>query len=305
MGQGYKGWAGGDQVDWDKVDSGSPTPLERGIYSCQVMAVTPQDTKDGKPSLALELEIQSKYGSDDDIPKRKLFDTFTMTTEGLFKTKQFCEATDIEPPASTTYGDVCDFTEDMLDQEVYVLVGVRTFEGRPRNRVEFYIHDSDVKEVLEKESAAGGRSSRPSRGRERTRAADAKSEGKSEGKSERRRSRDDEDDDRSSRRRSRGEGEERRSRGRDRDDDDRGSDDDRDRDDDRGRDRDDEDRGSRRRGRDREETRESRSKDDDRDSDKSSNGASTRGTEDIEDEGGEEPRRARRRRRGRAAAEQE
>lgn len=280
MGQGYKGWAGGDKVDWDGVDSGSPTPLERGIYNCVVIAANPGETKEGKPSLSIELEIESRYGSNDEIPKRKLFDTFTMVKDGLFKTKQFCEATDVDPPETTTYGDVSDFAEDMMGQEVYVLVGIRTFEGKPRNRVEFYVHDDDVKDVMEKEANAGdGRGRARSGGRERTRSADRAPKDADEaprGRREGRRARDEED-----------EGGDRRESRRAR----RGGD---------------EDEGPAR------EERRSR-----RDS-APTNGASTRtaasedtqesasGTENVDDEGGEqEPRRARRRRRGRAAAEQE
>lgn len=163
---GYKGWAGGEKVDWDKVDSGSPTPLERGIYNAVVTKVEAQTTKNNKPSLAVELEVDGKYKSDEEV-KRKLFDTFTMTSEGLFKAKQFCEATDIDPPESTTFGDVEEFAGEMLNAEVYVLVGTRTFEGKLRNRIEFYISDSTVEEVYARESGDSPRAAAGVKGRRR------------------------------------------------------------------------------------------------------------------------------------------
>jgi hypothetical protein len=164
---GYKGWAGGHEVDWKKIDSGSPTPLERGIYNAVVIKAEPQETKNGKPALSIELQVESKYKDDSGEVRRKLFDTFTMTAEGLFKTKQFCDATGIEPPATTSYGDVCEFAEDMINAEVYVLVGTRTWEGKARNRVEFFIADEEVEDVYARESSdpSGGGKARRGRGR--------------------------------------------------------------------------------------------------------------------------------------------
>lgn len=201
---GYKGWSGGDDVDWDEVDSGSPTPLDRGIYGAVVTKAECKETKNGKPCIELNLDVTDKYDSDDDVSSRKLFDTFTMTKDALFKTKQFCEAADMEPPASTRYGDVSEFAEELIDTEVWVLLGQRTFEGKSRNRIEFYIHDDDVEEVHERESgdpSGGGRKGRgrtrkakgdddsdkadkPKGGRRRKKKASSKSNGKAETKSD-------------------------------------------------------------------------------------------------------------------------
>lgn len=166
---GYKGWSGGHDVNWDDVESGSPTPLERGVYSARVEKAECKETKDGQPTIEVVLEVNEKYDSDDDV-KRSVYDNFTMTEKALFKTKQFCEASDIEPPASTRYEDVSEFAEEIVDTEVWVLLGERTYEGRTRNRIEFYIHDDDVEEVHDRESgdpSGGGR-----RGRKRSKKKD-------------------------------------------------------------------------------------------------------------------------------------
>lgn len=151
-----KGWTNHDQIDWDKVDTSAPVPLEPGIYWGTVSEAEPRQTQGQppKPSIRVVLEVTERYPageSDEEARPRKIFDNFTMTQEGAFKAKNFAEATGIDLPASNAFDDIEEFAGEMVGVEVWVQIGKRRYEGRDRNQVQFYLDDDE--ETLETANA--------------------------------------------------------------------------------------------------------------------------------------------------------
>lgn len=268
---GYKGYEGGKEVDWSQVRTDAPVPLEPGIYLATVTQAEIDKSQKGDPMIKVQLEVEEMFDGDADVEGRALYDNMTLKDKALFKIKQFHEASNIELPPTTRFEDVEVFAEDMVGIKVYCEVSVRTWDGKPRNQLDFYIHPDNIDEYVESKK---GSAPKGSGGRKR------EIEGRGERGGGRRRDKDDSDkEDRRSRR-------SRRSR-------DDGDDGDGDGGDDKKADK--EDKGSSRR----------------RSRTQASNGRSSRDVEDIDDKDddddkapdSEQPRRARRRQRPQAEQE--
>lgn len=189
---GYRGYTGEITPNWEDVDAGAPTPLERGIYSGVIVAVTFQDTKKGDPSMKVQLEVTEKYKSSEEV-KRKVYDTLTINETSLFKIKQVANAAEIDLPKTTSFGNMEKFADAMVDSEVWVLLDVRHFEGKQFNNVRFYVPDEDLEETYKRvfedqdsdPSGGGAREGRRGGGKSRADRAAERSQGeKSEEKDE-------------------------------------------------------------------------------------------------------------------------
>lgn len=182
-----KGWTDHDEIDWGKVDTSAPVPLEPGIYAGTVSEAEPRltqgrDGKGQKPSIRVVLEVTERWGADEDeeARPRKVFDNFTMTQEGAFKAKNFSEATGVELPASNAFDEIEEFAGELVGTEVWVQIGKRRYEGRDRNEVQYYIEDDE--ETLDNANAQFDSSNDSGR----RRPAKAGSRKKKKGKSSRR-----------------------------------------------------------------------------------------------------------------------
>lgn len=115
MGGYAKGWTDVVQIDWDKVDSGAPTPLEPGVYGGFIIKADPKKTKTGKPSIGIEIEIDTASDGEKLERKGKVFDTMTLTEDGAFKLKQLCEAVDLMDylEGKMTYDDIVELVKEL------------------------------------------------------------------------------------------------------------------------------------------------------------------------------------------------
>lgn len=144
---GYAGWSHSGKIDWDKVSTDAPKPLEPGVYLLEVAKAEPKETSQGHPSVAMAYQATKTWGGDS--VKRKVFDNFVLTQDGAFKIKQFAEAVDADPPESVEYGTVSDWAEEVVGTEVWAYLVQQTYQGKTNNRVDRYLHTDDVEEFLE------------------------------------------------------------------------------------------------------------------------------------------------------------
>ena len=156
----YKGW-NKNEIDWDSVDTSGGIPVERGIYLARCTSAKPQLTKDKKPSIQSVWTLTQTY--DGEEISRTVYDTLTLTEEARFKVKQCFEACEIDPPADESEDAAKSFCDDLVGAEVWLLIGIRTWQGKDRNQIDRYLSEDEAKEA----AGSGGGSKKKSKKKSR------------------------------------------------------------------------------------------------------------------------------------------
>jgi hypothetical protein len=108
------GWTSADAVDWNEVSTEPPPPLNPALYKGLIVKAEPSPTKENKPAIAIELQIDKEYGGPDVSPVRKMFDNLTLTKEAAFKVKQLAAAANVAPPANFGIDAVRAFCDSLV-----------------------------------------------------------------------------------------------------------------------------------------------------------------------------------------------
>ena len=156
----YKGW-NKSEIDWESVDTSGGIPVERGIYLARCTSAKPQLTKDKKPSVSSVWTMVQTY--DGEEINRTVYDTLTLTEEARFKVKQCFEACEIDAPEDESEEAAKAFCDDLVGAEVWLLIGVRTWQGKDRNQIDRYLTEDEAKEVAEGSSGGKKKSKKKSK----------------------------------------------------------------------------------------------------------------------------------------------
>jgi len=147
-------WATSEDLDWDAIPDGPPPPLEDGIYRAVIGQADPQPTaKERKPAISVQLIVKQRHGSDEEL-NRRVFDTVVLTKEAAFRAKQLAKATQAELPRNTGYEAVSEFASSLVGSEVWIRTRQQTYNGRVNPRVDLYISEDKLAEVLGNGSGA-------------------------------------------------------------------------------------------------------------------------------------------------------
>jgi hypothetical protein len=168
-----QGWTQSEDLDWQNTPDGPPPPLENGIYRAVIAKAEAEPTKDGKPAVSLQLTVTAKHGSDEKL-SRKMFDKLVLTKDAAFRAKQCGKACEVELPANSGYDAVSEFAAALVGCEVWIKTKQEPYAGKINARVELYVSEEKLQEVLSgasgSESASGEAAAAPA-GRRRRSAA--------------------------------------------------------------------------------------------------------------------------------------
>jgi uncharacterized protein DUF669 len=145
-----EGWTANEKFDWDNVSTDAPPPLEDGVYQAVIVKASAEKTKDGKPAVRLELQVNRAFGDAEGSIKRKMFDNLTVTLEGAFRIKNLCESFDpkVTPPPSQQLDDVKDFCSRLLEAPAIWLRSRRTtWNGKVNAKVDRYLTEAEAQKV--------------------------------------------------------------------------------------------------------------------------------------------------------------
>ena len=152
-----QGWTNDDRPDWETISGEPPPPVDPGVYLCEVAAAKAQTTKNGHPSVGLELTIKAAAnGSGIEGRSDKIkFETLALTKNALFRVKQFCDASGVAPPKSTAFGTIEEWSAGLPGTSV--LVKVKHREGKNGGTfadVERYLTKAKAAELQSGDAAA-------------------------------------------------------------------------------------------------------------------------------------------------------
>jgi hypothetical protein len=136
---GTTGWTSNNAIDLDNVSTEPPGPPEEGIYKVRVTKAEPEATKDGDPGVAYELHVEGAYSGDPSAIEGKSlnlrFNKLTFSQGALWKLKAVCHCFDVSPPKSTSFEDVSEFAEQLVDKEGWVKLKRRV---NPKDKTRFF-----------------------------------------------------------------------------------------------------------------------------------------------------------------------
>jgi hypothetical protein len=169
-----EGWTSNNAINLDDVSEDPPGPLANGLYRFTVAEADADSTKKGGAGVKVVLEVSGGF-SDESTDKcyLNLYDKITFSPKALFRLKQICRATGVEPPQTDTFGDVVEFAERLVGmtgivrtkREKYI---DRNGEERESARIDRYL--SEEQALVASNPAAKANDSAdeaPARGRRR------------------------------------------------------------------------------------------------------------------------------------------
>jgi hypothetical protein len=140
------GWTSADAVDWNEVSTEPPPPLNPALYKGLIVKAEPSPTKENKPAIAIELQIDKEYGGPDVSPVRKMFDNLTLTKEAAFKVKQLAAAANVAPPANFGIDAVRAFCDSLVDAGPVILRSkLSEWQGKKNHKVDRYLSEEQAK----------------------------------------------------------------------------------------------------------------------------------------------------------------
>lgn len=146
-----KGWTNNESFgDWSKVETTSAPPAP-GLYKARVVQAEPAQTKTGKPSIKLTLEL-FEDGTGEELPRpRKVFDQLMLIPQAAWKIKLVCDALNATPPENNGYEAAEDFSKELVaaKEGCFVKIKHEDYEDRNGNartsaRVDRYLTESEV-----------------------------------------------------------------------------------------------------------------------------------------------------------------
>jgi hypothetical protein len=144
----YEGWKKKREViDWDDIDASGREPVEPGLYKAQCISAKRKAVAQGKPGFELQWQLLANEDGEEIEGTRVIYDTLALTTGakgGAWKVKQVALAADVDPPEGDSEDDVQAFCDALLEQEVWIKIIVKPYQGRDYNRVGTYMSDEDV-----------------------------------------------------------------------------------------------------------------------------------------------------------------
>src|SRR5690606_33906411 len=99
------------------------------------------------PAISVQLIVKQRHGSDEEL-NRRVFDTVVLTKEAAFRAKQLAKATQAELPRNTGYEAVSEFASSLVGSEVWIRTRQQTYNGPVNPRVDLYISEDKLAEVL-------------------------------------------------------------------------------------------------------------------------------------------------------------
>ncbi len=147
-----KGWTGHDEeIDWDSAGNNA---LPDGVYTLKVAKAEARPTRDGKPSVSVELLIETNFSTGEKFTNRKVFDTLTVTKEAAFKIKNLCKASGVCPPRSGSFEHCEEFANAIVDMGyVNAVLKQDTYDGQTRNKVKVYLSEEETEKAAAKFAA--------------------------------------------------------------------------------------------------------------------------------------------------------
>lgn len=166
-----EGWTQSEALDFDKVSTEKPPPLDDGYYQATIVEAKPQKTQEGVPGVSIELRVDRSYESPLETP-RKMFDRLVFTKAALWHVKQIAVAANVSPPKSTAFGDVEEFCEALTGTQVWLRSEKNTYKGKVNARAaQFYPEDKIADAVAGKGESNGAAESSTGVAKKRRRAA--------------------------------------------------------------------------------------------------------------------------------------
>jgi hypothetical protein len=161
---GNTGWTSAESVNWDDVSTEAPPPLADAIYKGVFAKAEPRPTKEGKPSISLELSVTNVFGGDDLASPRKLFDNVMCSAAAAFRVKQLAASANVAPPANFGLDEVTAFCERLVDAApVAFRTKQSTYQGKTNAKVDRYFTEEQAKEAASAGESGGGESEAPKR----------------------------------------------------------------------------------------------------------------------------------------------
>jgi len=146
---GNKGWTHDEDLDMENVSTEPPPPVPVDIYAFEVVKAEPEETKEKKPAVRLQLALKAVHGGPDGelpggIPDRKMFDKVPVTKESAFRVKRLAAALGVDPPKRTSFEEIEAFCQAACGQRGYLRSKLDTYQGKTNHKVDDYFTADDA-----------------------------------------------------------------------------------------------------------------------------------------------------------------